>query len=142
MNQEAVLGVLEGLATENDVDCILVANLSDGAVILDVVSGPGAVNEDGEDASSNPNAHLSFNQTYHHVSQLPLDGLRGAKGLVISAQYRDHLLVQFAHHKVAVTMTSRRTRGRCLGALLAVVPFLQSSEAFTKFASLPAHGDS
>jgi hypothetical protein len=147
---EALCNVLENIATKYDVDCVVITN-SDGVVLVDPIYGPNAPRDDDDpDGQGHPtNAVLSFAQAQRHLAHLPAvsaagsssnagDGGAGqgaasdsaASGAVVAAQYRDHVLVQFSEGAVSVTLTSRRTMGRCLGGLLAIVPIVRGQPVF------------
>ena len=153
-NTEALCNVLENIATKYDVDCVVVTN-SDGVVLVDPIYGPNAPrDEDDGDANYNPtNAVLSFAQAQRHLAHLPAaspsgssgagsgdaqgastgpsgSGDASAHGASVAAQYRDHVLVQFSEGAVSVTLTTRRTMGRCLGGLLALVPIIRGQPVF------------
>lgn len=141
---ESICNVLLGIAQKHDVDCIVVTD-GEGHVLVDPIYGPNAPRDDPDDpeAGGHPtSAVLSFAQAHKHLGQLArhVDG-SGAENdatTCVSGQYRDHIVVQFSDGPVAVTLTSRRTAGRCLGGLLALVPVVRSQNVFKKLCEATA----
>jgi hypothetical protein len=145
---EALYNMLMNMAQAHDVDCIVVADV-EGTVLLDPIFGPNAPRDDGEegDTGGNPtNAVLSFVQAQKHLAHLPqlggsapTSGADGAPGMCVAGQYKDNIVVQFTDGPIAVTLASRRTLGRCLGGMLALVPAVRGQGAYkTLCSAIPA----
>ena len=132
---DAVASVFIGVTQTHDVDCIVVTD-SEGRVLFDPIFGPsapGSDDADDTDAVQTPtDAALSFVQAQRQLSHLPQSSSFADGGLTVSAQYKDNILVQFSEGPVTVTLTSRRTKGRCLGGLLAIVPLVRMQPGFKK----------
>jgi hypothetical protein len=152
---EAVEAMLIGMAQAHDVDCIVVTDSNGDVLVQPIFGPNAPRDDDDPEGGANPtNAVLSFTKAQKHLAHLPQlsgrsssantgansathhsprdggerspnGGASSSGGLTVSGQYRDHILVQFSDGAVTVTLTSRRTMGRCLGSLMALVPLVR-----------------